>query len=208
MAIFGQLNHFNGDPSLKVSCEKEENWEVKELQSDWVDLQSMEILTPSPTQNPASFVCTSLSPFLPLFSNSTAAALVPALFSLSWTRAPLTLISLAFESTSTQPSEWYFYHKGPLGSFSSSEFSRGSYLLPEGIETPYMAYRTLSDLAHDHLPSIITAVLPKQYRTTWNPLPLSLCMHSFSSLFWFALSTLLLMVSICLFFKHFFFLKC
>lgn len=34
MAIFGQLNHFNGDPSLKVSCEKEENWEVKELQSD------------------------------------------------------------------------------------------------------------------------------------------------------------------------------
>lgn len=30
---------------LAVSCDKEENWEVNEIQSNWVDLQSMEILT-------------------------------------------------------------------------------------------------------------------------------------------------------------------
>ena len=120
------------------------------------------------------------------------------------------LISPTSKSPSIQSSEWHFYHKGPLGSFSNSEFSSGSCLLPEELQpltwpVKHFATWPMTSPPYYHYASnnsIITAILFKQFRTAWNPLPLSLCMCSFFSLFWSALSTLFLMLSICLFFRH------
>ena len=80
----------------------------------------------------------------------------------------------------------------------SNTFQPGPWPLPHIITMLVISYN-----------SVITAILFKQFRSTWNPLSLSLCMCSFFCLSWFALSTLLLMLSICLFFRHHsFFLKC
>lgn len=56
------------------------------------------------------FYFLSLSPFLPFFSNSIAVALVPALCSLSWTTAPLTLCI----SSHLLPSHPPFSHQGDI----------------------------------------------------------------------------------------------
>lgn len=80
-----------------------------------------------------------------------------------------------FQFALHSPSECYFYHKDPLGSFSSSKSCSDSYLLPERMETSYMGYQTLSDWPHNHVPNSITAILFKQGRTTWSLPPLNLC---------------------------------
>lgn len=108
----------------------------------------------------------------------------------------MSIILPTFKSPSAQPSEWYFYLRGPLGSFSRLKSSNGFYLLPEGIETPYMAIK------HFLTWPMTTWYCHSVKAATWNPPPLSLCVCSFFSLFWFALSSILLMFSICLFFKH------
>lgn len=183
------------------------------------DISTLQSSCESSSEYPHWLHCTILPLFLPKSLSFLASPLQfhccfgSSFVFLSWTAAPFTLCPSSRLLPSHPPLSHQsdiFITKVPLGHFQTQNSPVAPVSCQKELQpltwlikhfptwpmttSPYYYYASNN--------SIITAILFKQFRTAWNPLPLSLCMCSFFSLFWSALSTLFLMLSICLFFRH------